>query len=320
MHSEKKLVVSHAPFWHDGTSLSSRHYNLMLAALLPVIAGFLTYGTPAIGVVSLAVSTAIFWELLMNKIMQRPVSVGNGQAALMGLLLAMLLPATAPWWLVVVGTFLAVVLAKEIFGGLGANPFHPAVVSLAMIMVSWPEFLDFNAMLADYDTGFIMAYPLATVKHFGTEAVAGITSADLLWGRQSGGIGTTFGLGIIIGGVYLIARGFIRWEIVLSFLAGILVTALMFSIFGDSSQYAGPMFHLLTGYTLIGAVFLATEDSSSPVNFLPMIIYGATGGILTVLIRNIGAYVDGVVFAILIINIVNPLIDKIRPKAMGKVA
>ncbi len=320
MHSEKKLVVSHAPFWHDGTSLSSRHYNLMLAALLPVIAGFLTYGTPAIGVVSLAVSTAIFWELLMNKIMQRPVSVGNGQAALMGLLLAMLLPATAPWWLVVVGTFLAVVLAKDIFGGLGANPFHPAVVSLAMIMVSWPEFLDFNAMLADYDTGFIMAYPLATVKHFGTEAVAGITSADLLWGRQSGGIGTTFGLGIIIGGVYLIARGFIRWEIVLSFLAGILVTALMFSIFGDSSQYAGPMFHLLTGYTLIGAVFLATEDSSSPVNFLPMIIYGATGGILTVLIRNIGAYVDGVVFAILIINIVNPLIDKIRPKAMGKVA
>lgn len=320
MHSEKKLVVSHAPFWHDGTSLSSRHSNIMLAALLPVIAGFLTYGTPAVGVVSLAVSTAIFWELLMNKIMRRPVSVGNGQAALMGLLLAMLLPATTPWWLVLVGTFLAIVIAKEIFGGLGANPFHPAVVSLAMIMVSWPDFLDFNAMLTDYETGFAMAYPLASVKHFGTQAVAGITTGDLLWGRQSGGIGATFGLGIILGGIYLMARGFIRWEIVVSFLAGVFVTALLFNALGDSGQYAGPLFHLLTGYTLIGAVFLATEDASSPVNFLPMLIYGAAGGILTVLIRNIGVYPDGVVFAILIINLVNPLVDKIRPKALGKVA
>jgi electron transport complex protein RnfD len=103
-----------------------------------------------------------------------------------------------------------------------------------------------------------------------------------------------------------------------SFLVGIFVTAAIFNL-SDPTQYAGPLFHLLAGYTLIGAIFLATEDSSSPVNFIPMLIYGASGGILTVLIRNIGAFVDGVIFAILIINLINPLLDKIKPKALGKV-
>ena len=136
-------------------------------------------------------------------------------------------------------------------------------------------------------------------------------------GRYAGAIGSTFGLGLIIGGIYLILRGMIRWEISISFLAGVFVTALLFNI-SDPEKYAGPLFHLLTGYTLIGAFFLATEDSSSPVNFIPMLIYGACAGFLTVLIRNIGSFVDGTVFAILMMNIANPLLDKIRPKALGK--
>lgn len=320
MHSEKKLVVSHAPFWHDGSSLSARHYNIMLAALIPVIAGFMTYGVPAVGVVSLSVSCAIIWELLMNKVMRRPISIGDGNAALIGLLFAMLLPATMPWWVVVVGTFVAIVIAKQIFGGLGANPFNTVMISIAILMVSWPQFFDFDYMLADYDTGFAMAYPLVSAKYFGSASVAAFSPVDLLMGKQAGGIGTTFGLGIIIGGIYLMLRGYVRWEIVVSFLAGVFVTALLFNKFGDSTRYAGPVFHLLTGYTLVGAFFLATEDSTSPVNMAPMFIYGAAGGMLTVLIRNIGVYVDGVVFAILIINLVNPLVDKIRPKALGKVA
>jgi electron transport complex protein RnfD len=139
----------------------------------------------------------------------------------------------------------------------------------------------------------------------------------LLMGRHAGGIGTTFGLGLIIGGLYLILRGHIRWEISLSFLAGLFVTALIFNI-SNPNQYAPPVFHLITGYTLIGAFFLATEDSSSPVNFFPMVIYGAAAGLITVLIRNIGAFVDGVVFAILLMNVANPLLDKLRPRAMGK--
>jgi electron transport complex protein RnfD len=115
------------------------------------------------------------------------------------------------------------------------------------------------------------------------------------------------------------ARGFIRWEISVSFLVGVFFTALLFTMFGEEGKYAGPLFHLFTGYTLIGAFYLATEDSSSPVNFIPMLIYGAGCGIMTILIRNIGAYVDGVVLSILLMNLANPLIDKIRPQALGKV-
>jgi electron transport complex protein RnfD len=116
----------------------------------------------------------------------------------------------------------------------------------------------------------------------------------------------------------LILRGFIRWEIVFSFLAGVFITALIFNL-TDPTKYAGPAFHLLTGYTLVGAFFLVPEDASSPVNFIPMLIYGAVCGLMTVLIRNIGVYVDGVIYAVLIANLVSPLLDKIRPEAMGKV-
>ncbi|MBW1867348.1 MAG: RnfABCDGE type electron transport complex subunit D, partial [Deltaproteobacteria bacterium] len=140
----------------------------------------------------------------------------------------------------------------------------------------------------------------------------------LLLGQQTGGIGSSFGLGLILGGIYLVIRGYIRWEISLSFLGGVLITAWLFQL-SDPAVYAGPVFHLLTGYTLIGAFFLATENSSSPVNFLPMLIYGAGGGIMTVLIRNIGIYIDGVLLAILLMNLINPMLDKIRPKALGKV-
>ena len=141
---------------------------------------------------------------------------------------------------------------------------------------------------------------------------------DLMMGRQMGAIGATFGLGLIIGGIYLMIRGFIRWEISLTFIAGVYLTALLFNI-ADPVRFAGPGFHIFTGYTLIGAFFLATDDSSSPVWFVPMLIYGAVGGIMTVLIRNIGAYVDGVILAVLVINLIHPLLDKIRPKALGKV-
>ncbi len=317
MFDQKKFVVSHAPFLHDESRISERSYNIMLAALPAVLFGLVHYGIPALGVVSLSISSSIIWEFLMNYVTKRPKSIGDGNAALIGLLFAMLLPATSPWWLVLTGTFVSVVIGKQIFSGIGGNPFNPALIGIAILMVSWKNFFDFDDALLNYDLGFIMVYPLAALKHFGVSAVDSFTISDLLLGRQIGAIGTTFGIGIIAGGIYLILRGFIRWEISLSFLAGVLITAFIFNLY-DSTRYAGPFFHLLTGYTLIGAFFLATEDSSSPVNFIPMFIYGAGGGIMTVLIRNIGAHVDGVVFAIILMNIVNPLLDKIRPKAIGK--
>jgi electron transport complex protein RnfD len=225
-----------------------------------------------------------------------------------------------PWWVVIVGTFVAVVVGKEIFGGLGGNCFNPVMLSMAMLMVSWSDQFDFGGMLVGYDFDFTVSDPLVIAKHltdFGPEAIDRFSIGNLLLGRQIGGIGATCGLGLIVGGIYLIFRGFIRWEISLSFLVGTALTAWFFNL-ANADQYAGPMIHLLSGYTLIGAFFLATEDSSSPVNTIPMLVYGLLGGVMTVLIRNIGDYADGVVFAILLINLANPLLDKIRPKAIGK--
>lgn len=318
MLNQKKFIVSHAPFWHDGSSISEQSYNIMIAAVPAVIWGLIQYGIPALGVISLSISFAILWELAFNYVSKRSVSIGDGNAAVIGLLFGMLLPATTPWWFVITGTFVAVVIGKQIYGGIGGNPFNPVMVAAAILMLSWADYFDFDEALVNYDLGFTMAYPLAAMKNFGLSAISDFRAADLLMGKQTGGIGSTFGLGLVIGGIYLIIRGFIRWEISVSFLAGVFVTAWLFNI-SDADKYAGPVFHLLTGYTLIGAFFLATEDSSSPVNCVPMFIYGAVGGIMTVLIRNIGVYADGVVFAILIINLINPLLDKIRPKAMGRV-
>jgi electron transport complex protein RnfD len=317
MDNRKLLVSSHAPYWHNGSRLSIKNYHIMIAALPAVIMGIYQYGAPALGVVALSVSTAMLWELGMNFVMKRPVSIGDGNAALTGLLFAMLLPATTPWWTVVLGTFLAIVVGKQIYGGIGCNPLNPTLVAIAIIFLSWRGLLDFDEALVNYDLGFFMVYPLAALKHLGVSSVSDYTAAGLLMGQCSGAIGATFGLGLIAGGIYLILRGMIRWEISISFLAGVFVTALLFNL-SDPDTYAGPLFHLLTGYTLIGAFFLATEDSSSPVNFVPMLIYGACAGFLTVLIRNIGAFVDGTVFAILMMNVANPLLDKIRPKALGR--
>jgi len=318
MFNKKKLIVSHAPFWHDGSSITVRSYHMMIAALPAVLAGIFQYGGRALGVVSLSISFSLLWELIINIATKRTVSIGDGNAALIGLLFAMLLPATSPWWLVLTGTFVAVVIGKHIYGGMGGNPFNPVLIGFAILMVAWKDFFDFNEVLVNYDLGFAMVYPLTAAKHLGTPGIEAFSTIGLLLGQQSGGIGATFGLGLILGGIYLIVRGFIRWEISVSFLAGIFVTALLFNL-KNPNLYAGPFFHLFTGYTLIGAFFLATEDSSSPVNFIPMLIYGAGAGVMTMLVRNLGSYVDGVVFAILLMNLINPICDNIRPKALGKV-
>ena len=319
MSNDKKFIVSHAPFWHDGSSISERSYHTMFAALPAVLFGFYLFGISALAVMSLSISTAIIWEYLINRISKRPNTIGDGNAAVLGMLLAMLFPANIPWWIVVTGTFITIVIGKFIFGGIGSNAFNPVVVAISILMLSWKSYFDFDNALVNFNFDFSALYPLAAVKAFGPSSVDALSPAALLMGQQTGGIGAVFGLGLIIGGVYLILRGFIRWEIPVAFLVGLFVTATLF-YWADSQRFAGPFFHLLTGYTLIGAFFLSTEDASSPVNFVPMLIYGAGTGVMTILIRNIGAHVEGVLFAILIMNLVTPLLDKIRPKAIGKVA
>jgi len=318
MSSQKKLVVAHAPYWHDGSKISSKNYNIMIAALPAVLMGISQYGAPALGVIAFAMACAMIWEVVWSLILKKPASIGDGSAVVTGLLLGMLMPATAPWWLIALGTFIAIIVGKQIFGGIGFNPLNPPLLALAMLVISFKGIFDFNEALRHYDLGFVMTYPLADLKAFGPEAIGKFGLGDLLMGKQAGAVGSTFGLGLIIGGLYLMLRGHMRWEISLSFLAGVFITALLFNM-SDSAKYAGPFFHLFTGYTLIAAFFLVPEDSSSPANFIPMLIFGVLAGVMTVLVRNIGAYVDGVPFSILLMNLANPLLDKIRPKAIGKV-
>ncbi len=319
MSSKKMFIVSHAPFWHNGSNIPERCYGMIMAAIPAAAMGIVQYGMPAVGVICMAIGTAILTEWLMNRAAKRTSTINDGHAALLGLLFAMLIPATTPWWVVMVGTLLTVVIGLHVFGGLGANPFHPVAVSIMMLTVSWPAFMNFDAALVNFEFSFNPVYPLILSKNLGSAAVADFSTINLLLGRQVGGLGSTFGLGLIGGGIYLIAKRYIRWEVSLAFLAGIFLTALAFHM-AAPDRYAGPLFHLLTGYTLVGAFFLLPESATSPVNFIPMLIYGAGGGIMTILIRNIGNYHDGVLLAVLLMNLVNPLLDKIRPKALGKVA
>ena len=318
MTDSTKLIVSHAPFYRDACTVTERSYLIMAAALAALIPGWFIYGAQAVGVSALAIASAIFWELAVNTLMKENPTIGDGNAAMVGLIFSMLLPATAPWWMVLTGTFVAIIMAKTAFGGIGGNPFSPPTLAAAVMMVSWPKLMNFNAMLTEIDRPFTMADPLVSVKFFGAEMASQYSPFELLMGHQAGGIGAVCGLGLIIGGIFLMIRGINRWEISLSFLAGVFVCALLFNL-SDADTYAGPLFHLLTGYTLVAAFFLATEDASSPTRPIPMLIYGFGGGVLTVLIRNIGAWVDGALFAVLLMNLANPILDMIRPKALGKV-
>ena len=178
----------------------------------------------------------------------------------------------------VTGTFIAIVIGKQIFGGIGSYPFHPAVLSAAILSIAWKTYFDFDAQLANYNFSFFAPEPLSALKAFGPQAVGHYSLSALFLGQHTGGLGATCGLAIVIGGLYLIVRGFVRWEIPLAYVVGIFLTALIFHI-AAPDRFAGPWFHLLSGYTLIGAFFLATDDSTSPVNLYPMLIFGVPGRI-----------------------------------------
>ncbi|MDQ1270236.1 MAG: H+/Na+-translocating ferredoxin:NAD+ oxidoreductase subunit [Thermodesulfobacteriota bacterium] len=312
-----KLIVSHAPFWHNGDSLFKQNLNFLIALLPAALFGILNFGGPALGVLTLAASSAMLWEVILSVISRQKIAIGNMESAVIGLLFGMMVPATMPWWVVITGTFIAVLLGKFVWGGTGGNPFHPTLVGIAILTMAWPAFLDFDTAYVSYQFNFTALAPLVALKSHGPSVLSSFSNFNLLMGKEVGGIGSTFGLGIIVGGIYLILKGYTRWEIVVSFIAGILITAALFFV-PHPDKYAPPLFHLLSGYTLIGAFFLAVENSSSPVHRIPMLVYGFLGGFMIILVRNIGVHPDGTILSILLINLINPLIDAIKPKALGK--
>ncbi|GAB1410448.1 RnfABCDGE type electron transport complex subunit D [Desulfovibrionales bacterium] len=284
-----------------------------LLALLPATAmAVYRYGYDALTVIAWAGLAAVITEFLMQKWMHQESTADDFTALFDGVVFAFLLPSTAPFWLVITGSALTIILGRMVFGGFGGSPVCAPAVGWAIMTVSWPEFMDLNAMLLNWD----LIEPLSELKHFGVDAIAGVTPVSLLLGNNLGMLGASqVGL-ILLGGLYLLATRQVRWFIPVTFLLGVFLTALLYNIL-DPNTYASPVFHLLSGGTMMAAFFLMPYPSASPVWKLPMLLYGLFGGALLVIIRTYGVYPDGACFAVLLINLCTPLIDLIQPKPFG---
>ncbi len=309
------LTVSPAPHTHCGARITGVSYNFFLALLPAVAFGVYYYGFDAIRVIGASIASAMIAEAVIQYIMKKPITIADGSAAVSGLLLALILPASVPLYLVVVANFAGIIIGKQCFGGLGASPLNPVLVGWAIIRVTntWAGFLDFDLTLINYDTGFLLQYPLAVLKGEGAAGLAHFSLLDLFLGRQGGGIGASAIIWLLAGGLYLVIRGMIRWKIPCSFLLGVIVVAGIFWL-GNSKVYANPMFHILTGNVMIGAFFLSTDNASAPVNRWGMVAFGFGCGAMTVVLRAWSNYPDSVVFACLLMSLFTPLFDKLRAK------
>jgi len=280
---------------------------------MPVVAmAVYRYGYDAVVVMAWAGLTAVVTEALVQKLMQQAPTSDDFSALVDGLLFAFLLPATAPVWMVVIGSAIMVILGRMVFGGFGGSPLCAPAAGWAILAISWPEFMDLNGMLLKWD----LVEPLSELKFFGLDAIASISPMSLLLGENLGALGASQVAMVLLGGLYLMARGLLRWFIPVSFLVGVLVTGLVYNLI-DPQVYATPLFHLLSGSTLLAAFFLMPYPSSSPAWRIPMLLFGFFGGVMVVVIRTYGIYPDGAPFAILLVNLCTPLFDLIQPKPFG---
>jgi electron transport complex protein RnfD len=287
---------------------------MTLAALLPAVIGAVwTWGLPAVRVMSLCVAVAVLTEAACQKLMGRELAIDDYTAVCSGLLLSFMLPADAPWWIAVMAPLIAISLGKMAFGGLGANPVNTSVVGWAVLFVSFPLFMEPNAVQLNAAS---MVDPLVRLKFFGWADAGSIPLQDLLLGQQINGLGAGQVGALFLGGSLLAARGIIRWQIALGFFAGVAGLAALFCMSSPATD-ASPLFHLCTGSVMLGGFFLITDPANAPSRPLPMFLYGLLGGALVMTIRKYGIYLDGVPFAILLANLVAPLLDSIRPKPFG---
>jgi electron transport complex protein RnfD len=320
-----RFLVSSSPHLHDGQSIG-RIMRLVIYALLPAtLFSIYVFGLSALRVIVLAIASSVLFEMLSQRIMKRTVRIGDWSAVLTGLLLALNLPATSPWWLVVVGSFFAIVIAKQIYGGLGYNPFNPALVGRVVLLISFPV-----QMTARWVTpsrwgmeAVTTATPLGRIR----ESLMSRGSIDLqltqqewidlLIGNRAGCLGEVSVVLLLAGGIFLLAKRVISWHTPVAFIASVWIMTGIFHLI-DPTRYADPSFHIITGGLFIGAFFMATDYVTSPITGKGMLIFGAGCGLFTVVIRLFGAYPEGVSFAILLMNAATPLIDRYtRPAVFG---
>ncbi|SHN56840.1 RnfABCDGE type electron transport complex subunit D [Desulfovibrio litoralis] len=315
--TEKNLLpiftVDTPPYAHFGGSIQKMSRNMFIGLIPVIILSIMTYGLLSLRVMMLAIGTAVLTEALCLYLADRENRIYDGTAMVAGLLFALLLPAGAPWWLVIIGSSLSIAIGKQAFGGLGANPLCTPLVGWAILTISWPTQMDPNAMVL----GSNLIDPLLKLKYFGVQSLPeGINSA-LLLGEQLGGLGTGFIAAITLGGIYLLITRTIRPEATIAYFLGVLISGVIFWKI-DPNTHISPELYFLTGSTVLMGFFFITDHASSPVSSIGLILFGLLAGILTVLMRIYGIYADGAPFAVLLANLCTPLLDIIRPRPWGK--
>lgn len=312
------FVVSAAPHIHSAYTVRRLMLASIAAMLPPLAAGFWAFGPDALRVAAIAVASAAAWDLVLQRIFGKPLSIADGSAAAYGLLFALLLPASAPWWLVCVGTLVLLLLGKHVYGGLGCNPFNGVLIAYAALMLSYPGLMqDFPVPTAE--DIMTESAPLVELKDKGPEdAEAAFPLAELFAGSRkvTGAIGEISPLAVLAGGLFLIATRTIPWIIPAAFLAGLAGLSGLFRLL-DPETYASPLFHLLAGGAFLSAFLIAPDWPTSPVTRAGRIGYGLLAGALAFAIRTWSQWPEGAYFAVFLASLLTPLLDRLRPAVFG---
>jgi electron transport complex protein RnfD len=315
---ENQLIISQSPHIHSGDSIGKNMYGVLIALIPSFLVSVWFFGLGALIVTGVSVLSCLLCEYLIQRfLLKKEPTIRDGSAILTGILLAFCLPSNLPVWIIVLGAIVAIGVGKMSFGGLGNNPFNPALVGRVFLLISfpvqmtlWPRPMAWNTAYMDAETA---ATPLAG------HSIELPDLMDMLLGNMGGSLGEVSAIALLIGLAYLLIRKIITWHIPASILLVVLVfTGLLHWV--DPETCVSPQVHLLTGGLLLGAIFMATDYVTSPMTVSGMWVYGAGIAIITVLIRVFGSYPEGISFAILIMNAFTPLINTyVRPKRYGGV-
>lgn len=327
---KNQLVISGSPHVQGSWTIEKMMYSVVLAMVPAMLVSFYIFGLGAVRVMLISVLACMAFEYLIQRfIIKGPVTITDGSAIVTGVLLAFNVPTSIPTWMLLAGAFVAIGMGKMSFGGLGKNPFNPALVGRVFMLISfpaamttWPKpfvsrqyfsFAGLDEKIMDTVTG---PTPLGILQEGGGGDIPGYV--DLMLGKMSGSMGEISAIALIIGGVYLLARKIITWHIPVSYLVSSFVMAGVLWLI-DPTQYADPLFHLVTGGLMLGVFYMATDYVSTPMSHKGQIIFGIGAGILTIVIRVFSGYPEGVSFAILIMNGFAPLINRsTKPKRFGE--
>ena len=323
------IIISASPHVFSERSTKNLMYDVLYALIPAFLVSVYVFGLSALVVTSVAVISCILFEYVIQKyLLKTAVTVSDGSALITGILLAFNVPSSLPIWMIIVGSLVAIGVAKLSFGGLGYNIFNPALVARVFLLVSfpvqmssWPLPVENNLKLVDAVTGETTLGMIKEGLMYG-ETMSTISeklpsAMDLLLGITSGSIGEMSGLALLLGGVFLLARKVITWHIPITVLVTMFIMTGIFWII-DPEQYANPLIHVLSGGAILGAFYMATDLVTSPVTKKGMVIFAIGIGAITVIIRLFGAYPEGISFAIIIMNAFVPLINKyFKPRRFG---